>query len=43
MIDGKRDRGRYKRKWDDDVKLWSGLSSFGKEKRKAEDILLGKT
>ena len=37
MIDGKRDRGKQRRKWADDAKDWSGITSMGEMKRKAED------
>ena len=29
MIEGKRDRGRQRRAWGDDVKEWSGCQSIG--------------
>ena len=29
MIDGKRDRGRQRRTWGDDLKEWSGRESIG--------------
>ena len=33
-IEGKRDRGRQRRVWADDVKNWSGSGSVGEAKRK---------
>ena len=36
-IDGKRDRGRQRRTWGDDVKKWSGCESIGRAKRYYED------
>ncbi|KAG1667441.1 putative uncharacterized transposon-derived protein F52C9.6 [Nymphon striatum] len=36
-IDGKRDRGKQRRTWSDDVKNWSRTGNLGKAKRKAED------
>ena len=33
MIKGKRDRGRQRRTWGDDVKEWSGCQSIGSAKR----------
>ncbi|KAG1670496.1 hypothetical protein GQR58_016855 [Nymphon striatum] len=35
-IEGKRDRGRQRRVWGDDVKEWSRSASFGQAKRTAE-------
>ena len=37
MVDGKRDRGRQRRTWGDDVKEWSGCESIGRAKRYSED------
>ena len=37
MIEGKRDRGRQRRTWGDDVKEWSGCQSIGSAKRMSED------
>ncbi|GFR98829.1 eukaryotic translation initiation factor 3 subunit F [Elysia marginata] len=37
-IEGKRGQGRPRRNWVDDVKGWSGSTSYGDTKRKAEDI-----
>ena len=39
MVEGKRDKGQQRRKWDDDVKNWSRITRFGDIKRKAEDKL----
>ncbi|GFR59096.1 endonuclease-reverse transcriptase [Elysia marginata] len=36
-IEGKRGQGRPRRIWMDDVKEWSGLTSYGDMKRKAEN------
>ncbi|KAG1686946.1 dCTP pyrophosphatase 1 [Nymphon striatum] len=36
-IDGKRDRGKQRRTWSDDVKNWSRTGNLGKAKRKAKD------
>ena len=37
MIGGKRDRGRQRRTWGDDVKEWSGWQSIGGVNRMSED------
>ena len=37
LINGKRDRGKQRRKWADDAKDWTGTSSMGEIKRKAEN------
>ena len=37
MIEGKRDRGRQRRTWGDDVKEWSGCQSIGSAKIMSED------
>ena len=37
MTDGKRDRGRQRRAWGDDVKEWSGYESIRRAKRHSED------
>ena len=34
-VEGKRDRGRQRRVWADDVKNWSGSGSVGEAKRKS--------
>ncbi|KAG1661666.1 putative uncharacterized transposon-derived protein F52C9.6 [Nymphon striatum] len=36
-IDGKRDRGKQRKTWSDDVKNWSRTGNLGNAKRKAED------
>ena len=36
-IHGKRDRGRQRRTWIDDLKDWTGIKNFGALKRTAED------
>ncbi|GFS04178.1 endonuclease-reverse transcriptase [Elysia marginata] len=36
-IEGKRGQGRPRRNWMDDVKEWSGSTSYGDTKRKAEN------
>ncbi|GFR94792.1 eukaryotic translation initiation factor 3 subunit F [Elysia marginata] len=36
-IEGKRRKGRPRRNWMDDVKEWSGSTSYGNTKRKAEN------
>ncbi|GFR70857.1 eukaryotic translation initiation factor 3 subunit F [Elysia marginata] len=36
-IEGKRGHGRPRRNWMDDVKEWSGSTSYGDTKRKAEN------
>lgn len=36
MTDDKRDRGRQRKKQDDDIIYWSGISSFGEVNREAE-------
>ena len=41
-VEGKRDKGQQRRKWDDDVKNWSGITRFGDVKRKSEDRLVWK-
>ena len=37
MIDRKRDRGRHRRTWGDDVKEWSGCGSIGRAKQYSVD------
>ena len=36
-IDGKRDKGRRRRSWIDDLKNWARTKNFGALKRTAED------
>lgn len=36
ITDDKRDRGRQRRKRGDDIKYWSGNSSYGEVKRKTK-------
>ncbi|KAG1685545.1 MFS-type transporter SLC18B1 [Nymphon striatum] len=36
-IDGKRDRGKQRKTWNDDVKNWSRTGNLGNAKRKGED------
>ena len=41
-MEGKRDKGQQRRKWDDDVKNWSRVTRFYDLKRKTEDRLAWK-